>query len=99
MREAEQLSSLTGDIYDAALKPTLWIDVLAKCAQFVGGPAAMLVSRDTAHPTRSVAYYSGFDQHFKQLVLEKYVKIESTADGSRLRQDRRTRRYHGHRSQ
>jgi len=75
MREAEQLSSLTGDIYDAALKPTLWIDVLAKCAQFVGGPAAMLVSRDTAHPTRSVAYYSGFDQHFKQLVLEKYVKM------------------------
>ena len=75
MREAEQLSSLTGDIYDAALKPTLWIDVLAKCAQFVGGPAAMLVSRDTAHPTRSVAYYSGFDPHFKQLVLEKYVKM------------------------
>ena len=53
MREAEQLSSLTGDIYDAALKPTLWIDVLAKCAQFVGGPAAMLVSRDT--PTRPAA--------------------------------------------
>jgi hypothetical protein len=30
------------DIYDAALDPELWIDVLEKAAKFVGGPAASI---------------------------------------------------------
>ena len=81
MREAEQVSLLIGDIYDAALNPSLWVDVLAKCAQFVGGPAAALFSRDTAHPSRSVAYYSGLDPHYKQLIVEKYVKVDPLTMG------------------
>ena len=76
MRNDEQLSALIGDIYDAALDPALWVDALAKCAQFVGGPAALLVSRDTADPSHSAAYYSGFDPHFKQRIVEKYVRID-----------------------
>ena len=76
MRNDEQLSALIGDIYDAALDPALWVDALAKCARFVGGPAALLVSRDTADPSHSAAYYSGFDPHFKQRIVEKYVRID-----------------------
>ena len=42
MSEAEQLASLIGDVYDAALDPALWLDVLAKSARFVGGFTAAL---------------------------------------------------------
>ncbi|HWE18686.1 MAG TPA: LuxR family transcriptional regulator [Hyphomicrobiaceae bacterium] len=76
MQHDEQLSALIGDIYDAALDPALWVDVLARCARYVGGPAALLVSRDTADPTHSAAYYSGFDPQFKQHIVEKHVKID-----------------------
>ena len=37
MCEDEKLSCLIGDIYDAALHPTLWVDVLAKTRAFIGG--------------------------------------------------------------
>ena len=76
MREAEQFSSLIGDIYDAAIDPMLWVDVLAKCAQFVGGPAAALFSRDAAHERCSAAYYSGIGPHYKRLIVEKYIKAD-----------------------
>ena len=81
MQEAEQLSLLTGDIYDAALDPSLWIDVLAKCAQFVGGSAAALFSRDAANKRCSAAYYSGIDPHYKRLVVEKYIKVDPLTMG------------------
>jgi DNA-binding CsgD family transcriptional regulator len=74
--EAEQLSSLIGDIYDAALDPSLWIGVLAKCARFVGGPAAALFSRDTTQKRCSAAYYSGIDPHYKRLIVERYIKAD-----------------------
>jgi len=37
MLETERVSSLVGDIYDAALNPALWAGVLAKSARWVGG--------------------------------------------------------------
>jgi DNA-binding CsgD family transcriptional regulator/PAS domain-containing protein len=74
--EAEQLSLLIGDIYDAALDPSLWIGVLAKCAQFVGGPAAALFSRDTTQKSCSAAYYSGIDPHYRRLIVDKYIRAD-----------------------
>ena len=52
MREVEQVSSLIGDIYDAALDPALWADVLGKARDFVGGSAAVLYSKDTGQEER-----------------------------------------------
>src|SRR5690349_2812830 len=40
MSEAEPVLSLVRDIYDAALDPALWGDVLGKARDFVGGSAA-----------------------------------------------------------
>jgi DNA-binding CsgD family transcriptional regulator/PAS domain-containing protein len=74
--EAEQLSSLIGDIYDAALDPSLWIGVLAGCTRFVGGSSAALLCRDTARKRCSAAYYSGFDTHYKQLILDKRIRAD-----------------------
>jgi DNA-binding CsgD family transcriptional regulator/PAS domain-containing protein len=81
MREAAQVSLLIGDIYDAALDPSRWVDVLAKGAQFVGGSAAALFSRDTARQRCNAAYYSGLDPHYKRLIVEKYIKLDPLAMG------------------
>jgi hypothetical protein len=42
MLETEQLSALIGDIYDAALDPTRWVDVLGKTRAFIGGWAVSI---------------------------------------------------------
>ena len=40
MQTDAQFSHLIGDIYDAALDPSLWSDVLCDVRDFVGGSAA-----------------------------------------------------------
>ena len=43
--QAEHLSALISDIYDAALDHSLWTSVLGKAGDFVGGVSAALLSR------------------------------------------------------
>src|SRR5262245_51933649 len=82
MRELEDVSSLTGDIYDAALNPALWPGVLAECARFIRGTAAALFSKDAASKTGDVAYHcGGIDPHYKQLYFEKIIKIDPLTVG------------------
>ena len=81
MGEAERLSALIGDLYDAALDAGLWPDVLAKCAAFVGGPAAALFSKDAASKTGDVAYHAGIELKYKQLYFEKYIKLDPLTIG------------------
>jgi DNA-binding CsgD family transcriptional regulator len=76
MQELEEISSLTGDIYDAALNPALWTGVLEKSAQFVGGPAASLFSKDAASRTGNVAHQFGIDPYYQQLYFEKIIKFD-----------------------
>ena len=81
MHETERLSSLIGDIYDAALDAKLWPDVVAKCAAFIGGPAAALFSKDAARKTGDVAYYSGVEPRYRKLYFEKYIKLDPLTVG------------------
>jgi len=81
MREAERLSALIGDIYDAALDSSLWVGVLEQTARFVGGSAASLYSRDIVRKTGNVAYQVGIDPQYEQLYLDKYIKLDPTAMG------------------
>lgn len=81
MREAERLSALIGVIYDAALDAGLWPDVLARCAEFIGGPAAALFSKDAASKTGDVAYYAGIEDLYKHLYFEKYIKLDPLTVG------------------
>lgn len=48
MSEIEQASNLIGDIYDAALDPALWPEVLRTTCDFVEGCAATLLSQHSA---------------------------------------------------
>jgi len=81
MPEAEELSALIGDIYDTALEPTLWPRVLPRSAQFVGGPAASIFSKDAASKTGDVAYDCGIDPYYRQLYFEKYIKLDPLTVG------------------
>ena len=77
MRETERLSALIGDIYDAALDPTLWVDVLGKTRAYVGGWAVALSWKD-AIAKRGGCYFEegGQDPHYRQLYFEKYIKLD-----------------------
>ena len=74
--EAARVSSLIGDVYDAALDPALWPDVLQKLGAFVGGPAAAVYFKDTVRRTGNVFYSFGVEPHFVQSYFDKYVKLD-----------------------
>ncbi len=72
--------SLVGDIYDAALDPALWVDVLCDVRDFVGGSAAALYSKDATRKSGNLYYDDGgIDPHYKQLYFDQYVKLDPTA--------------------
>jgi DNA-binding CsgD family transcriptional regulator len=81
MRDDEAVSALIGDIYDAALDPSLWMGVLAKCAQYVGGPAAAIFAKDALSKTGHVVYHSGIAALYERLYFEKYIKLDPLTVG------------------
>jgi PAS domain-containing protein len=84
VREIEHLSALIGNIYDAALDPARWIDVLDKTARFVGGPAASLVSKDAVSKTGEFAFQFGLDEQYVQLYFDKYIRLDPNTTGQVL---------------
>jgi DNA-binding CsgD family transcriptional regulator len=75
MDEVERTSQLIGDIYDAAIDPTLWPSVLEGTCGYIGGVAATLLSQDSVHRAGQFHFSWGDDPHYTKLYLEKYVKI------------------------
>jgi DNA-binding CsgD family transcriptional regulator/PAS domain-containing protein len=77
MDQAEQLSELIGEIYDAALDPSLWSDVLGKAGRFVGGPVAAIFAKSPTALTGTVYYHSsGKDPLYRKLYFNKYIKFD-----------------------
>jgi DNA-binding CsgD family transcriptional regulator len=77
MSEAEAVSALVGDIYDAALDPALWPGVLGKAAHFVGGHGSGLYAKDASAKTGNIFYHDGvIDPYYIALYFEKYVKLD-----------------------
>jgi DNA-binding CsgD family transcriptional regulator len=77
MDESEQLSALIGGIYDAALDPSLWSDVLGRAGRFVGCASAGLGWKDVAAKRGDVYYTSeGVDPHYRQLYFDKYIRMD-----------------------
>jgi DNA-binding CsgD family transcriptional regulator len=82
MDETESLSALIGDIYDAALDPTLWVDVLGKTKSFIGGQATALAWKD-AVTKRGDTYYDddGLKPYYRRLYFDKYIKMDPCTTG------------------
>jgi hypothetical protein len=80
MQEVDQVSSLIRDIYDAAVDPVLWGDLLGDARDFVGGSAAVLYTKDMTRKSANICYDDGgIDPHYKQLYLDQYVKFDPTS--------------------
>ena len=80
--DTERLSSLIGDIYHAALDPSLWAGVLQRARQLVGGLAAAVLVRDTATGRLDACYDDGgLDPRYRQLYVEEYAELDPFATG------------------
>jgi len=75
MPDFDRALSLTGDIYDAAIDPSLWPEVLRKLCEFLGSAASGLNSHDVAAGTCRFHFSWGDDPHFTRLYLEKYINL------------------------
>lgn len=81
MSEAEKLSVLTGMVYDAALEPALWPIALGKVANFVGGVAAGIYSKDV-NKNGHIYYDDGkLDPSYVRLYFEKYIRFDPSTTG------------------
>jgi DNA-binding CsgD family transcriptional regulator/PAS domain-containing protein len=73
--EITQLSTLIGDIYDAALDPGLWPSVLERVARYVPGAFVNLFSQDATRKTAQTFYTYGIEQEFIDLYFQKYIHL------------------------
>lgn len=82
MTKIDEVSSLIGDIYDAAVDPGLWKAALGRIASFVGGPSATLYAKDASSKTGGVFYDDGYiNPHYIQLYFDKYIKLDPATTG------------------
>jgi DNA-binding CsgD family transcriptional regulator len=75
MDEAEQVSELIGDVYDAALDPACWPKALEKTCRYVEGVASILLSQDSAQKSADVHFSWGDDPEYARSYQETYVKM------------------------
>lgn len=80
MGAEENFTDLIGNIFDATLDPKLWSPLLAQAAEFVGGSAVTLFSKDPARDSGDAYHQVGIDSYY-QLYFDKYVSIDPTTAG------------------
>ena len=74
---ADSFSALIGEIYDAALDPSLWEHALFKVRAFIGGSSAALFAKDAVRKSLNVYYDDGgIDPYYKQLYFDKYAQLD-----------------------
>jgi DNA-binding CsgD family transcriptional regulator/PAS domain-containing protein len=79
--------SLIGEIYDAALDPSLWRGVLQKTQDYLHGSAAAIFSKDANTKSLNVYYdCGGVDPHYTQLYLHQYAKYDPSTSAHLLAQ-------------
>jgi DNA-binding CsgD family transcriptional regulator/PAS domain-containing protein len=75
MDEAEHVSRLIGDVYDAALDPASWPKALEKTCRYVEGMASILLSQDSAQKTAEFHFSWGDDPEYTRSYQDTYVKM------------------------
>jgi DNA-binding CsgD family transcriptional regulator len=78
MPDSIRLCSLIGDIYDAVLDQSRWINALRNAAGFVGSQAGGLLSKDAVSKSANIHYGFGVAPHYMKLYVEKYAKLDPT---------------------
>src|ERR1700730_7045613 len=84
MREADELSRVIGDIYEASLDPALWPNAIESICGYVGAASASLHSQDSITRATDALFWWGRASsapHFFKIYLEKYGKINPIFPG------------------
>jgi hypothetical protein len=84
----ENISSLIEGIYDAALEPSRWADVIIGINDFVGGRASGIVSKNSISKFGVTHYYCGADPYYIQLYSETHLQIRPARDLAAVRKGR-----------
>ena len=79
MNASPTISSLIEDIYDAALEPARWNDVVVSINAFVGGRACGIISKDSVSKMGETHYYCGADPHYIKLYSDGYSRFDPLA--------------------
>jgi DNA-binding CsgD family transcriptional regulator len=79
MPRTQKLPELIEDIYDAALEPARWNDVVVGIKDFVGGQACGLFSKDSISKSGVTHYYCGADPYYIQLYSETHSRFDPLA--------------------
>ena len=84
MREAEELSQVIGDIYDAALDPALWPTAIESICRYVGAASAGLHSQDAITRATDALFWWGRDSsapHYFKAYRDQYGRINPIFPG------------------
>jgi DNA-binding CsgD family transcriptional regulator/PAS domain-containing protein len=84
MREAEELSQVVGDIYDASLDPALWPDAIESVCRYIGAASASLHSQDSISRATDALFWWGRESsapHYFKVYLEKYGRLNPIFPG------------------
>jgi DNA-binding CsgD family transcriptional regulator/PAS domain-containing protein len=73
--ESTDLSKVIGDIYDAAIDPTLWTRALQSSCAFVGSGSAVLFWHDAATERSEALHLFNEDPYYTRLYFEKYLTM------------------------
>jgi DNA-binding CsgD family transcriptional regulator len=79
MPRTRKLPELIEAIYDAALEPARWNDVVVGIKDFVGGQACGLFSKDSISKFGVTHYYCGADPYYIQLYSETHSRFDPLA--------------------
>ena len=78
-RDDDALTRLIGHIYDAALDSTLWVGVLARIGEFVGGRAGGIVAKDKVTKAGTPHHHFGVDPHYVQVYADTHSRFDPIA--------------------
>jgi DNA-binding CsgD family transcriptional regulator len=84
MREAEELSRVIGEVYDASLDPALWPHAIESICGYVGAASASLHSQDSVTRATDALFWWGREStapHYFKIYLEKYGKLNPIFPG------------------
>jgi DNA-binding CsgD family transcriptional regulator len=79
MDQDVRATRLIAGIYDAAMDPPRWPEILARIADFVDGRVAGLLAKDTIRKHVDALWTAGGDPHHMRLYSETYARLGPVA--------------------
>jgi DNA-binding CsgD family transcriptional regulator len=77
LEEATELSATIERIYEAALAPALWPEVLGRIATFVNGYSAAIFSKASSFNEGGIYYHDGrIHEDFRHTYFTQYIKFD-----------------------